>query len=73
MWKQYKPPEIKAARHAAAADTCKCAQKKIPYQFLIEAHLCEILPEDLTIHVDTLLANIQVAIDLRVYALTPCG
>lgn len=42
------------------------------YQLLIEAHLSQVLLEDLAVHVHALLPNIVVPVDLRIHTLSPC-
>ena len=42
------------------------------YQLLVEAHLGEVLLEDLAVHVHTLLPNIVVPVDFWIYTLSPC-
>ena len=43
------------------------------YQLLVEAHLGQVLLEDLAVHVHALLPNIVVPVDLRIHALSPCA
>lgn len=43
------------------------------YQLLVEAHLLQILLENLRVHVGALLTNIPVPVDFWINTLTPCG
>ena len=43
------------------------------YQLLVEAHLGQVLLEDLAVHVHALLPDIVVPVDLRIHALSPCA
>jgi len=43
------------------------------YQLLVEAHLSQVLLEDLAVHVHALLPNIEVPVDFRIYTLSPCA
>ncbi len=43
------------------------------YQLLIEAHLSQVLLEDLAVHVHALLPNVVVPVDLWIYTLPPCA
>lgn len=42
------------------------------YQLLIETHLCQVLPEHLAVHVDTLLSYVEVPVHFRIHTLSSC-
>lgn len=43
------------------------------YQLLIEAHLCQVLLENLRVHIGTLFTNVPVPVHFGVHTLTSCS
>lgn len=69
--------EILAVQRLGGAEILQCSRLGgrpwKAYQVLVEAHLCQILPEDLGVHVHTLLTNVLVPVDFWEHTLPTCG